>query len=113
MRFPKAFLIFGAIFKLVAGGQVLQITDFHYDKDYNRYGDINKACHLDANATPGEDIGEFGNYICDSPQVRQKLKETSKKSYFLVPGYKRCGKCQENHSRPRFHSMDRRQCASY
>uniref|UniRef100_A0A914C9U7 Uncharacterized protein n=1 Tax=Acrobeloides nanus TaxID=290746 RepID=A0A914C9U7_9BILA len=58
------------------GGNVLQITDFHYDKDYNRYGDISILCHNSLDGKPREDVGAFGNYVCDAPEalVRHAVK---------------------------------------
>jgi hypothetical protein len=63
-------LIFSSLINSCLCAQVLQITDFHFDKDYDQYGDITNFCHRSGNEPQREDIGEFGNYHCDSPEVK-------------------------------------------
>ncbi|CAD5233021.1 unnamed protein product [Bursaphelenchus xylophilus] len=45
----------------------LQIADFHYDPDYNSNGVAAQMCHEQKNSTKTKKLGEFGDYLCDSP----------------------------------------------
>lgn len=46
--------------------KLLQISDFHYDPKYKKDGDENKLCH---GSVPNINLGKYGNYHCDSPDV--------------------------------------------
>lgn len=53
---------------LVTGMRVLHLADFHLDVDYSTTGDNSQMCH---NAAGGRqmNLGLYGDYMCDSPQV--------------------------------------------
>lgn len=57
-------------YELLKLTKILHITDFHYDKDYNTNGTVSKFCHEIANIQ-GENLGKFGEYNCDSSEVRK------------------------------------------
>uniref|UniRef100_A0A915D0I1 Calcineurin-like phosphoesterase domain-containing protein n=1 Tax=Ditylenchus dipsaci TaxID=166011 RepID=A0A915D0I1_9BILA len=48
--------------------KVLQLTDFHYDRDYSVKGSPDDMCHTLENKTPKKDLGMFGDHKCDSPK---------------------------------------------
>uniref|UniRef100_A0A915PF78 Calcineurin-like phosphoesterase domain-containing protein n=1 Tax=Setaria digitata TaxID=48799 RepID=A0A915PF78_9BILA len=50
----------------VRNARILQITDVHLDNDYNTKGDPKRMCHR--NAKYSGDLGQFGDYMCDSPK---------------------------------------------
>ncbi|KAH7975364.1 hypothetical protein HPB52_000625 [Rhipicephalus sanguineus] len=45
------------------------VTDFHVDKDYTTRGSRDQACHLVANHTILDDIGAYGDFLCDAPKL--------------------------------------------
>jgi sphingomyelin phosphodiesterase acid-like 3 len=50
------------------GGKILQISDFHYDANYDPTGDVKTLCHADKNGnTANVNLGQYGNYSCDAP----------------------------------------------
>lgn len=53
-------------------GKILQMSDFHYDRDYDQMRGIpEKMCHRvdDEQRNASVNLGIFGDYLCDSPLV--------------------------------------------
>lgn len=45
------------------------VSDFHSDKDYTTYGLREASCHHTPNQTVSDDIGPYGDFLCDAPRV--------------------------------------------
>uniref|UniRef100_A0A915D0P4 Calcineurin-like phosphoesterase domain-containing protein n=1 Tax=Ditylenchus dipsaci TaxID=166011 RepID=A0A915D0P4_9BILA len=70
-------------------GKVLQLTDFHYDRDYSVKGSPDDMCHTLENKTPKKDLGMFGDHKCDSPKslvesAIMAAKEVVEKPDFII-----------------------------
>ncbi|KAL1420728.1 hypothetical protein MTO96_004464 [Rhipicephalus appendiculatus] len=50
-------------------GYFWHVTDFHVDKDYTTRGSRDQACHLVANRTILDNIGAYGDFLCDAPKL--------------------------------------------
>ncbi|XP_037582505.1 acid sphingomyelinase-like phosphodiesterase 3b [Dermacentor silvarum] len=50
-------------------GYFWHVTDFHVDKDYSTRGSRDLSCHRDANRTTLDDIGAYGDFLCDAPKL--------------------------------------------
>ncbi|KAH6922789.1 hypothetical protein HPB50_019080 [Hyalomma asiaticum] len=50
-------------------GYFWHVTDFHVDKDYTTRGSRDLSCHLDANRTILDNIGAYGDFVCDAPKL--------------------------------------------
>ncbi|KAI6179967.1 Metallophos domain-containing protein [Aphelenchoides besseyi] len=61
---------------------ILQLTDFHMDRDYSRNGDTTKMCHEKQGGQVGLKLGEYGDYNCDSPMIL--VKNTIKGAYDTI-----------------------------
>ncbi|VDM98756.1 unnamed protein product [Thelazia callipaeda] len=57
------FLIYCAL-----SAKILQITDIHLDVDYSVRGDSKEMCH-EKSMKITANLGRFGDYMCDSPDV--------------------------------------------
>ncbi|XP_075525884.1 acid sphingomyelinase-like phosphodiesterase 3b [Dermacentor variabilis] len=50
-------------------GYFWHVTDFHVDKDYSTRGSRDLSCHRDVNQTTLDDIGAYGDFLCDAPKL--------------------------------------------
>nr|XP_037271294.1 acid sphingomyelinase-like phosphodiesterase 3b [Rhipicephalus microplus] len=50
-------------------GYFWHVSDFHVDKDYTTRGSRDQACHLVANRTILDNIGAYGDFLCDAPKL--------------------------------------------
>lgn len=50
-------------------GYFWHVTDFHVDKDYSTRGSRERSCHVDVNHTAMDDIGAYGDFLCDAPKL--------------------------------------------
>ncbi|CAB3396898.1 unnamed protein product [Caenorhabditis bovis] len=61
-----SFFVIVLLIASTAPYQVLHLADFHLDVNYSIYGDNQKMCHDDGSKT-NKTLGQFGDYMCDSP----------------------------------------------
>lgn len=50
-------------------GYFWHVTDFHVDKNYSTRGSRELSCHLRANKTGLDEIGAYGDFLCDAPKL--------------------------------------------
>lgn len=73
-----AAIIFGSKAVHADNGTFWHVTDIHVDQNYSSTGDPNFFCHLTSEQQSG-DIGRYGNFLCDSPEILVNLTVESMK----------------------------------
>lgn len=65
----SAFVILSYAVTYTGAAQFLQLSDFHFDRDYSaQFGNIAEKCHQKSGVKRSK-LGQFGDYACDAPKV--------------------------------------------
>jgi sphingomyelin phosphodiesterase acid-like 3 len=87
MKLPFIFAALTIFVNLCYCKKILQISDFHFDIDYYQFGDIDHKCHKNLTFPTEEDIGFYGNYMCDAPKSLVKHALTSAQQILPNPEF--------------------------
>uniref|UniRef100_A0A915CJW6 Calcineurin-like phosphoesterase domain-containing protein n=1 Tax=Parascaris univalens TaxID=6257 RepID=A0A915CJW6_PARUN len=82
-RMLSAFVILSYAVTYTGAAQFLQLSDFHFDRDYSaQFGNVAEKCHQKSNVKRSK-LGQFGDYACDAP--KSLIKKTLAAAKEVIP----------------------------